>query len=124
MDKETANKFAKSFIQSETAALMISKATPAVIIHKGKNMLGSVKSFTEEDSEIVLCAHTSRHIEQVVIDSIMELSPRMIYTVDDNLEMAERQDVFRMIGDRLTIMTPEQTKLANAVIQERGIVEL
>jgi hypothetical protein len=115
---------AKHFVENEKAAMALTGATPAIIIHRGNKLLGSVASIVPSDPEIVLCAHTSRIVPQDIIDAVLEISPRPTYSIDDNLDIAERQDVLRMVGTNLTIMTPEQTKIASEVIKEKGIFEI
>lgn len=124
MDKEQAKLVAQQFTEGEKMFLLLSKATPAVIKHKGGSMLGSVSHIIDSDQEIVLCAHTSVSVDEDLIEAVLEISPREVLTIDDELELAPRQDVLRLVGTRMMKMTPEQTEIAAEAIKTRGIVEI
>ena len=135
MKKESEEKFdpvmsAKGFLMFEKEMLTLAKASPALFHHKGMKILGSVAHPIPGEPEITLCAHASELFAspekaQSVIDAIMEMNPdRPQYTIDDDLDLAERQDVMRMVGNRLTIMTPEQTAVAMKFFQNNPVTEI
>jgi len=125
MEKEEALEIAKQFIDGEKLFMQMSNAVPAIITHRGKQLLGSVSSIIPADPEIVLCAHTSFPVGQEIIDAVKEISPdRLLLSIDDELDLAPRQDVMRLVGTNLTKMTPSQTKVAQEELKGKDIIEI
>lgn len=121
---------AKGFLLFEKNMMLLTGATPVIFVHKGMEILGSVAHPIPGEPEITLCAHASqlfmeKEKAQAVAKAIMKLNPdRKQYIIDDELELAERQDVMRMVGNRLTKMTPEQTEVASEFFKNVNVAEI
>ncbi len=125
MGKEEALKIAEQFVEGEKMFMQMSNAVPAIITHRGKQLLGSIASIIPSDAEIVLCAHTSFPVGQEIVDAVKEISPdRLLLTIDDELDLAPRQDVMRKVGNKLTKMTTAQTKVAHEELKGKDIIEI
>lgn len=125
MNREEKIAFAKNFLSDEKIMLELSNARPAILVHNGMHMIGSVSSLIPEAPEIVLCAHTSFFVDKELADIIKELNPeRLELTIDPELTTAQRQDVFNLVGNILTKLSNEQAILADNEIKARGIVEI
>lgn len=124
MDKKQALHVAKEIIKKEQQINALTKSVPAFIIHKGNTFLAATQSLFHDDPEIVLCAHTSFPIEQILIDAFNELSTRTTLTVDDDLTLAHRQDILRLTENRLTSLTPEQINKTKDFLKDKNIIEI
>lgn len=114
----------KHYLKLEAPGLTATKSKPAVYLHRGLYFLGSYQPIIPKYPDIVLCAHTSRSPPKEFVDALIEVSPRIIFIIDDDLDLAMRQDILRMDGKRLTRLTPEQTVYANEYMKNVNIHEM
>ena len=74
---------------------------------------GHIQHVYPQQQEIVNLSKTSRPIPQALADSIKRVEPTILQLkADDFLDLEGRQHILRKLEDRLTIMTPEQTRYA------------
>jgi hypothetical protein len=113
---------AKHFMQDEKIALELTSAEAAIFIYHDAFRIGSIRML---DKDIVLCAHTSFTIPEDFVDAILDIDPkRKVLRIDSSLELAARQDIMAIDGNRLVKMSPEQTDRAKSIVDGREIIEL
>lgn len=105
---------AKEILRQEKLAYSLNypKPTGVLIQWKGYTYIGSFQDVASKFSkEIVLLSKSSAPIDNNLADVIRKLDKERIELYADNLlDLDGRQHVVRKLGNKITFMTPEQTK--------------
>lgn len=86
--------------------------TGVIVTCRGEEYFGHIQvPLPDYSKEIVLLSKTSRPTNPVLIGAIRDLDPdRLELKADDNLDLEGRQNLVRRLGERLTVVTPEQAQ--------------
>ncbi len=114
MKDDKLDLIAKEILRQEKSAYHLFSQKPiGVLVRWKKNIyLGSIQEIAPKFSkEIVLLSKSSHPIDNNLVNSIRKFDKERIELIaDESLDLEGRQHAVRKLNNRITFMTPEQTR--------------
>lgn len=104
----------------ERQRLMYRMSSPEVMFNgailgwRGDSYVGSIQiAYPDYSKEVVFLNKSTKPVPQSLLDEIRKIDGKVYELVaDDSVDLDGRDHILRMVGDRLTRMTPEQSLYA------------